>query len=49
MIVLGAGAWADNVRFTISEAVPEPSTLVLLTTGMLGLLAYAWRRQRRVA
>jgi uncharacterized protein YjbI with pentapeptide repeats len=49
MIVLGAGAWADNVRLSISEPVPEPSTLVLLTSGMLGLLAYLWRKQRAVA
>jgi len=28
-------------------AIPEPSTLVLLCMGVLGLLAYAWRRRRR--
>jgi len=26
--------------------VPEPSTLVLLAAGLLGLLCYAWRRRR---
>ena len=26
--------------------VPEPGTIVLLGTGLLGLLAYAWRRRR---
>ena len=26
--------------------VPEPSTLALLTVGLLGLLAYAWRKRR---
>jgi hypothetical protein len=25
---------------------PEPSTIVLVTTGLVGLLAYAWRRRR---
>jgi hypothetical protein len=28
------------------ESVPEPSTLMLLATGLLGLLAYAWRKRR---
>jgi len=26
--------------------VPEPSTLVLLAAGLLGLLAYAWRKRK---
>ena len=30
----------------ISSVVPEPSTIALLTTGLLGLLAYAWRKRR---
>ena len=33
----------DNVRVT---ETPEPSTMVLLATGLLGLLCYAWRRRR---
>jgi hypothetical protein len=33
----------DNVG--ISAAVPEPSTMVILVSGMVGLLAYAWRKR----
>ena len=27
-------------------ATPEPGTLVLLATGLIGLLCYAWRKRR---
>lgn len=33
--------WYDGI-----VAVPEPSTVAMLTAGVLGLLAVAWRRQR---
>jgi hypothetical protein len=35
----------DNVRLSDST-VPEPGTIVLLGTGLLGLLAYAWRKRK---
>jgi hypothetical protein len=33
----------DNVRLT---ATPEPGTLALLTTGLIGLVCYAWRKRK---
>ncbi len=35
----------DNVSGTYSP-VPEPGTIGLLCTGLIGLLAYAWRKRR---
>ena len=32
--------------FVISTPVPEPSALLLIATGLVGLLAYAWRKQK---
>jgi hypothetical protein len=33
----------------IAEAVPEPSTIVLLCMGVISLLAYAWRQRKNKA
>ena len=30
----------------VAGAVPEPATLALLFTGLLGVLAYGWRKRR---
>jgi hypothetical protein len=37
---------AHNVVVDNFSVTPEPGTLVLLATGLIGLLAYAWRRRR---
>ena len=33
-------------KVTFGVSVPEPSTLALAVTGMIGLLCYAWRKRR---
>jgi hypothetical protein len=39
----GCYGFVDNVAL---GEVPEPSTIMLLATGLVGLLAYAWRKRR---
>jgi hypothetical protein len=44
------GAFGQNailaVDFSIVSAVPESSTLILLASGLAGILGYGWRRKR---
>ncbi len=37
---------SEQYTFTVTYPVPEPGILVLLATGLLGLLCYAWRKRR---
>jgi hypothetical protein len=39
----GAYGYVDNVSLS---AVPEPASCAILTTGLIGLLAYAWRKRK---
>lgn len=41
----GGNGVFDNLLITTGQ-VPEPSTLLLITTGSIGLLAYAWRKRK---
>jgi hypothetical protein len=49
MMTYGNTAYVDDIVLNgelITMETPEPGTIVLLVTGALGLLAYAWRRRR---
>ena len=45
----GSDTFTYRVRSDIVEAVPEPSTYLLLATGLLVLLGYGRQRRRHVA
>jgi tRNA U54 and U55 pseudouridine synthase Pus10 len=40
-------AEGDGLEYAIAVAVPEPSTLAMLGTGLPIILVYAWCRRRR--
>ena len=40
-----AASWSLFDNLTVSQ-VPEPGVLLLLATGLIGLLAYAWRKRK---
>ena len=42
----GLEALMGHVTLTQTSPIPEPGTVVLLATGVFGLLAYAWRRRK---
>lgn len=37
-------SWVDNVA--VGSAVPEPGSILLTAMGLVGLLAYAWRKRK---
>lgn len=41
--VLNVSSFIDNVSIQI---IPEPSTITLLTTALIGLFCYAWRKRK---
>jgi hypothetical protein len=46
MLGTGHDVAAANDMALIAHAVPEPGTLALLAAGLIGLMAYAWRKRK---
>ncbi|MEN6449627.1 MAG: PEP-CTERM sorting domain-containing protein [Thermoguttaceae bacterium] len=44
-VALGTSGSAREA-ITVTQGVPEPSTLALLCAGLMGLAAYAWRKRK---
>ena len=42
----GAVAWVQIDATITDGGIPEPGTLALLATGLIGLLCYAWKKRR---
>ena len=43
---VNSGASAGGYYLDAVSTIPEPSTVMLLASGLLGLLAYAWRKRK---